>query len=336
MKDFESFRQEETGMSAGIVGTGSALPARVVSNQELERLVDTTDEWIRSRTGIESRHIAVEETTTSMAVEAAEKAMKNAGVTADEIDLIIVGTVSGDMHFPSTACQVQKEISAGNATAFDINAACAGFLFGLAIADAYIRSGMARTALIIGAETLSKLTDWSDRGTCVLFGDGAGAAVVQKKEEGILSIAQGSDGAGGGALTCRDRENSNPFMTQAMMNTDPDHTHMNGQEVYRFAVKTVPVIIEKALEKAQLGPEDIKFFLLHQANIRIIEAVARKLGQPAEKFPTNLQKCGNISAGSIPVLLDYVHQEGMLQKGDKIVLAGFGGGLTFGAAVLIW
>lgn len=323
-------------MAAEIIGTGSALPARAVSNRELEALVDTTDEWIRSRTGIEQRHIAVEETTTEMAVEAALRAMENAGVSPEEIDLIIVGTVSGDMRFPSTACQVQKAISASGATAFDINAACAGFLFGLAICDAYFIAGRAQTALVIGAETLSKLMDWEDRSTCVLFGDGAGAAVIRNGGPGILSIVQGSDGAGGDALTCRDRKADNPFMAHGTSKEQPEYTCMNGQDVYRFAVRTVPLTIERALEDAGLHPDDIQFFLLHQANIRIIEAVAKRLGQSMEKFPTNLQKCGNISAGSIPVLLDFVNRKGKLHKGDKIVLAGFGGGLTFGAAVLVW
>lgn len=320
-------------MSTRIIGTGCYLPERIVSNQELETLTDTTDEWIRSRTGIEKRHIAVEETTTFMAIEAAKRAIQNAGISADEIDLLIVGTVSGDMCYPSTACQVQSGVFAVNAVAFDINAACAGFLFGLAIADTYIKSGMARTALIIGAETLSKMMDWSDRNTCVLFGDGAGAAVVKKDETGIVSMIQGSDGLRGGALTCHNRPVNNPFVRnlQAL-----DHTKMDGQAVYRFAVKTVPAAIAKALEKADMEADEIKYFLLHQANIRIIEAVAKKLNQPIEKFPTNLQECGNISAGSVPVLLDFVNQAGKLKKGDKIILAGFGAGLTWGAAVLIW
>ena len=268
-----------------------------------------------------------------MAAEAAKKALQNAGIRADEIDLLIVGTVSGDTNYPSTACNVQSAISAMNATAFDINAACAGFLFGLTIADAYIRSGMAQTALIIGAETLSKMMDWSDRSTCVLFGDGAGAAVVKRDETGIVSMIQGSDGSRGGALTCHSRPVNNPFIK----NIQPlDYTKMDGQAVYKFAVKTVPAAIAEALEKAGTEADEIKYFLLHQANIRIIEAVAKKMNQPIKKFPTNLQECGNISAGSVPVLLDFVNQSGMLKKGDKIVLAGFGAGLTWGAAVLQW
>ena len=320
-------------MPARIIGTGSALPALLVSNRELEKIVDTTDEWIRSRTGIESRHIAVEETTTSMAIEAAKKALQDAKASPEELDLIIVGTISPDHYFPSTACEIQSALGAVNATAFDISAACAGFLFGLGIVDAYMKAGTVRTALVVGAETLSKMMDWNDRSTCVLFGDGAGAAVVRSDESGIMSMVQGSDGARGNALTCEGRRVNNPYKKN---DTSLDYTKMNGQEVYKFAVKTVPKSIEEALLKADVKADDVKYFLLHQANLRIIEAVAKRLGQSIEKFPTNLQECGNISAGSVPVLLDYVNREGMLQKGDTIVLAGFGAGLTWGATVLIW
>lgn len=320
-------------MPARIIGTGSAFPALLVSNRELEKIVDTTDEWIRSRTGIESRHIAVEETTTSMAIEAAKKALQDAKASPEELDLIIVGTISPDHYFPSTACEIQSALGAVNATAFDISAACAGFLFGLGIVDAYMKAGTVRTALVVGAETLSKMMDWNDRSTCVLFGDGAGAAVVRSDESGIMSMVQGSDGARGNALTCEGRRVNNPYKKN---DTSLDYTKMNGQEVYKFAVKTVPKSIEEALLKADVKADDVKYFLLHQANLRIIEAVAKRLGQSIEKFPTNLQECGNISAGSVPVLLDHVNREGMLQKGDTIVLAGFGAGLTWGATVLIW
>ena len=320
-------------MPARIIGTGSALPALLLSNSELEKIVDTTDEWIRSRTGIESRHIAVEETTASMAIEAAKRALQDAKVSPEEIDLIIVGTISPDHIFPSTACEIQSALGAVNATAFDISAACAGFLFGLGIVDAYMKAGTVRTALVVGAETLSKMMDWNDRSTCVLFGDGAGAAVVRSDESGIMSMVQGSDGARGNALTCEGRRVDNPYKKN---DTSLDYTKMNGQEVYKFAVKTVPKSIEEALLKANVKADDVKYFLLHQANLRIIEAVAKRLGQSIEKFPTNLQECGNISAGSVPVLLDHVNREGMLQKGDTIVLAGFGAGLTWGATVLIW
>ena len=320
-------------MPARIIGTGSALPALLLSNRELEKIIDTTDEWIRSRTGIESRHIAVEETTTSMAIEEAKKALQDAKASPEELDLIIVGTIAPDHYFPSTACEIQNALGAVNATAFDISAACAGFLFGLGIVDAYMKAGTVRTALVVGAETLSKMMDWNDRSTCVLFGDGAGAAVVRSDESGIMSMVQGSDATRGNALTCEGRRVNNPDKKNDI---SLDYTKMNGQEVYKFAVKTVPKSIEEALLKANVKADDVKYFLLHQANLRIIEAVAKRLGQSIEKFPTNLQECGNISAGSVPVLLDYVNREGRLQKGDTIVLAGFGAGLTWGATVLIW
>ena len=320
-------------INAVITGIGGYVPEDVLTNEDLCKMVDTTDEWIRSRTGIESRHIAVEETTTSMAIEAAKKALQDAKVSPEELDLIIVGTISPDHYFPSTACEIQSALGAVNATAFDISAACAGFLFGLGIVDAYMKAGTVRTALVVGAETLSKMMDWNDRSTCVLFGDGAGAAVVRSDESGIMSMVQGSDGARGNALTCEGRRVNNPYKKN---DTSLDYTKMNGQEVYKFAVKTVPKSIEEALLKADVKADDVKYFLLHQANLRIIEAVAKRLGQSIEKFPTNLQECGNISAGSVPVLLDHVNREGMLQKGDTIVLAGFGAGLTWGATVLIW
>ncbi|MCI9665503.1 MAG: ketoacyl-ACP synthase III [Lachnospiraceae bacterium] len=320
-------------MSARIIGTGSCLPSLVVDNRKLEEIVDTTDEWIRSRTGIESRHIAVEETTTSMAIAAAQAALEDAGISAGQLDLILVGTISGDCVFPATACQVQSALGAERAVAFDISAACAGFLFGLGIVDAYMKAGRIRTALVIGAETLSKMMDWKDRSTCVLFGDGAGAAVLREEEQGILSILQASDGQKGDALICENRRVNNPYRENS---NELDYTKMNGQEVYRFAVRTVPQSIEKALDEAGVGADEIKYFVLHQANIRILEAVAKRLGQPFEKFPTNLQKCGNISAGSVPVLLDEINRAGKLQRGDKIVLAGFGAGLTCGTAVLTW
>lgn len=320
-------------MAARIIGTGSYLPSLVVSNNDLEKIMDTTDEWIRSRTGIERRHIAVEETTTSMAVLAARAAMENAGIGPEELDLILVGTISGDCYFPSAACQVQSALGADKAVAFDVSAACAGFLFGLGIANAYIRAGMIKTALVIGSETLSKMMDWTDRSTCVLFGDGAGAAVVREDDQGILSLLQGSDGKSGDALVCENRRVNNPYKESSR---ELDFTKMNGQEVYRFAVRTVPRSVEEALSAADTKADEIKYFVMHQANIRILEAVAKRLEQPFEKFPTNLQECGNISAGSVPVLLDEVNRAGKLKRGDKIVLAGFGAGLTCGTTVLVW
>lgn len=320
-------------MTTRIIGTGSSLPETVVTNDFLSTIMDTSDEWIASRTGIRERRLAKLETTASMSSQAAERAMEDAGVTAEEIDLIIVGTLSGDYRTPSTACEVQAAIGAVNAAAFDINAACTGFMAALHTAHAFLQLGTYKKALVIGAETLSKIMDWNDRSTCVLFGDGAGAAVVSREDRGILSFMQGSDGTKGMALTCMDRVNNNPLVHNSL---ELYYTHMNGQEVYKFAVTKVPECIHQVLEEANLKTEDIKYFILHQANIRIIQSVAKRLKVPEERFPMSLQHCGNISAASVPILLDEVNRKGLLQRGDKIVMAGFGGGLTWGADVVEW
>ncbi len=320
-------------MTSRIVGTGSFLPETVVTNDDLSKIMDTSDEWISSRTGIRERHLVKEETTASMAAEAARRALANAKVTAEEIDLIIVGTLSADHLTPSTACEVQAAIGAAHAVAFDINAACSGFLFSLNTAYAYMQAGMAETALVIGVETLSKIMDWDDRGTCVLFGDGAGAAVVKKDEEGILGFDQGSDGERGMALSCINRTNNNPLVKTDLT---PGYVKMDGQEVYKFAVTSVPESIQRAVTAAGLQIEDIKYFALHQANIRILQSVAKRLKVDVNKFPISLDHCGNISAGSVPILLDEMNQKGMLERGDKIVMSGFGGGLTWATTVLTW
>ena len=321
-------------MKIKITGIGSCLPELCVTNDDLGKWIDTSDEWIRTRTGISKRHIAVEETTSSMASEAAKKALEDAGISSAEIDIIIAATISADKHLPGLACEMQKNIGAENAVAFDINAACSGFLFAMNTAAMYLQNGEYKNALVIGAETLSKMIDWTDRSTCVLFGDGAGAAVLSAgKEEGILSMIQHSDGSRGDVLSCLARKGNNPYKKG---DTSLSYISMDGQAVYRFAVKTVPKVIKDAVDKAGMRLEEIDFFLLHQANYRIIEAVAKRLGQPMEKFPVNLFDCGNISAASVPILLDNVNKHGMMTKGMKIVLAGFGAGLTWGATVLNW
>lgn len=320
-------------MRTRIIGTGSCLPETIVTNDDLSQIMDTSDEWISSRTGIRERRLARAETTAAMSAAAAKRAMENAGVTAQEIDLIIVGTITGDYITPSTACEIQAALGADKAVAFDINAACSGFMFALHIVDAYIKSGIYRTALVLGAETLSKIMDWNDRSTCVLFGDGAGAAVVRSGETGLLAYDQGSDGARGMVLTCRNRKNNNPFIKNS---TELSYIHMDGQEVYRFAVTTVPASIRKVVGEAGLSIEDIDYFALHQANIRIIRSVAKRLKVPEDKFPTSLDHCGNVSAASVPILLDEMNRKGMLKPGMKIVLSGFGGGLTWGSAVIEW
>lgn len=329
-----------------ITGTGSALPGRIVTNKELEQMVETSDEWIRERTGIGERHVSVGETVVTLASEAARKALEQAGKRAEEIDLILVATCSPEQYLPCCACQVQADIGAVNALAFDVNAACSGFLFALNTADAYLRTGLAENALIIGSEVLSKLVDWTDRSSCILFGDGAGAVVVEQCEvsSGILGRALHSDGAGGGVLQCGARELTTPYARTSAVKTDQNQTtdsrehyiQMDGQEVYRFATRRVPQCIEEALSDAGLAVPDIDMFVLHQANARIIDAVAKRLHADREKFPTNLERVGNLSSASIPVLLDKLHKQGKLHRGDRIVLAGFGAGLTIGACVMTW
>mgnify|MGYP003092084475 FL=1 len=329
-----------------ITGTGSALPGRIVTNKELEQMVETSDEWIRERTGIGERHVSVGETVVTLGSEAACKALEQAGKRAEEIDLILVATCSPEQYLPCCACQVQAAIGAVNALAFDVNAACSGFLFALNTADAYLRTGLAENALVIGSEVLSKLVDWTDRGSCILFGDGAGAVVVERCEAspGILGRALHSDGTGGGVLQCGARELTTPYARTSAAKTDQkqqtdDREHyiqMDGQEVYRFATRRVPQCIEEALSDAGLAVPDIDLFVLHQANARIIDAVAKRLHADREKFPTNLERVGNLSSASIPVLLDELHRQGKLHRGDRIVLAGFGAGLTIGACVMTW
>lgn len=320
-------------MTSRIIGTGSCLPKTVVTNDYLSTIMDTSDEWISSRTGIRERHLVKEETTASLSIEAGKQALADAGVTPQELDLIVVGTLTGDHVTPSTACEVQAGLGAVNAVAFDINAACSGFMFSLHTVDAYIRSGMCRTALVIGAETLSKIMDWNDRSTCVLFGDGAGAAVVRADETGLVAYDQGSDGEKGHFLTCLNRTNNNPLVqTEKTLG----YTYMDGQEVYKFAVTYVPASIQKVLKGAGLQPDEIKYYVLHQANLRIIQSVAKRLKADLDKFPISLDHCGNVSAASVPILLDEINKKGMLQKGDKIIMSGFGGGLTWGTSLIEW
>ena len=320
-------------MTSRIVSTGSYLPLNKMSNDDLADLVDTSDEWIQARTGILYRHIATEETTVSMAVSAGKKAMEHGSVSAEDIELIIVATISPDSFMPSTACEVQEALGAKNAVAFDINAACSGFIYALHTAHAYIQSGLYKTALIIGAETLSKMVDWKDRSTCILFGDGAGACILKEDRVGILSLMQKSDGSKSQVLYCKNRETHNPYIKG---NRNPQYMVMNGQEVYKFALKKVPESIKEVVEKAQVELDTIKYFILHQANKRILFSVAKRLSLPIEKFPMNLDQCGNTSAASIPILLDEMNQKGMLKQGDKVVLSGFGGGLTWAGTLLEW
>ncbi len=320
-------------MTTKIIGTGSYLPETIVTNDDLSKIMDTSDEWISTRTGIKERHLVKEENTTFMCVEAAKRALANANMSAEDIELIIVGTITGDHVTPSAACEIQAAIGAKKAVAFDVNAACSGFLFALHTAHAYLQAGIYKNALLLGAETLSKIMDWSDRSTCVLFGDGAGAAVVCTEEQGLLAFEQGSDGAKGHVLACRNRVNNNPLVNNPI---ELDYVHMDGQEVYKFAVSTVPKSISRVLEKAGVTAEEVDYYVLHQANIRIIQSVAKRLKLSEDKFPISLDHCGNISAGSVPILLDEMNRKGMLKRGDKLILSGFGAGLTWGTALLEW
>ncbi|GFI42771.1 MAG: ketoacyl-ACP synthase III [Dorea sp.] len=341
-------------MTATICGTGSHIPSYTMDNHDIAKLVDTSDEWVRERTGIVRRHIIQKETTVSMAAEAGRKALKDAGISPEEVDLILVSTISSNLILPCAACEVQKELGAVNATCFDLSAACTGFVLAYNTAMAYITGGLCRTALIIGSESLSNLTNWKDRGTCILFGDGAGAAVLQAKtsprgasqEEGekleaYLPVTH-SDGSRGAALTCKSRHDFNGLTDenrQSNAETLLDASHymqMDGQAVFKFAVKSVPEVIGEALRLNKLRASDISYYILHQANQRIVEAVAKRLGEPIEKFPMNLSEYGNTSSASIPILLDEMNREGRLKAGQKIVLAGFGAGLTWGAAIVPW
>lgn len=329
-------------MTTRIIGTGSFLPENIVTNEDLSRIMDTSDEWIRTRTGIRERHLVKEETTAGMAIEAAKKALDNAGMKAQELDLILVATITGDHITPSAACEVQAGIGADKALAFDLNAACSGFLFALNTAHAYLTGGFCKNALIIGVETLSKIMDWRDRSTCVLFGDGAGAAVLKQDKAGLRGFDWGTDGAKGMVLSCKNRDRQNPLTHSGITQVEAhslqsvDYVHMDGQEVYKFAVTTVPVSIQRALDMAGVAAEDIKYYILHQANLRILQSVAKRLGVPQDRFPISLDHCGNISAASVPILLDEMNGKGLLQEGDKVVLSGFGGGLTWGSAVIEW
>ncbi|MBO4946407.1 MAG: ketoacyl-ACP synthase III [Lachnospiraceae bacterium] len=328
-------------MAVRIIGTGSAIPDRIVKNEELETFLDTSDVWIKERTGIASRHAATTETTTSLAAEACRRALENSGKKPEDIDIILAATVSPDCTFPCLACEIQAAIGADQAVAYDINAACAGFLFALNSATAYIECGMYKNALIVGAEVLTKIVDWNDRSSCILFGDGAGAAVVEKQEgtEGVTAMVQGANGKKGMALYRYEGTVTNPFREAAATEEEAPGTgylEMNGQEVFRFAISQVPESVQEVLDKAGWQKEEVGHYVLHQANARIIQSIAKRLGEPEEKFPMNLQNYGNMSSASIPVLLDELNREGKLERGEKLVLSGFGAGLTYGATALIW
>jgi 3-oxoacyl-[acyl-carrier-protein] synthase-3 len=324
--------------TVSIIGTGSYVPEKVLTNNDLARLVNTSDEWITTRTGIKERRIAAkDETTSEMGTKAALKALEQAKVSPTEINLILVATATPDMLFPATACFVQKKIGAANAACLDISAACAGFLFGIEIAQQFITSHSYDTVLVIGAEKLTSITNWTDRSTCVLFGDGAGAAVLRHRgsPHGVISTHIGSDGQftdilfmpGGGSLCPITRDNADLNLATI---------HMAGKEVYKQAVIAMIDASKKALEKAGLSIEDIACVIPHQANLRIIEAVADRLKIPIERFYVNLDKYGNTSAAAVAIALDEANRTGRIKHGDYVLMVVFGGGLTWASTIIEW
>lgn len=309
-------------MNAGIIGLGSYVPEKVLTNTDLEKVLDTTDEWIRTRTGIQERHIAAaDENTSHMAIKAAEKAMQNAGITPDQLGLILVATVSPDQAFPSVSCQITEHFGI-QCAAMDIAAACSGFIYGLVTAKQFVENNSYEYILVLGVEKLSKLTDWEDRNTAVLFGDGASAAVISKVSEGrgILSYELGADGSGGKHLYLNENH----------------HISMNGREVFKFAVRQMGESAVSVLQKAGLNKEDCDFLIPHQANIRIMEAARERLDLPEEKMSKTVHKYGNTSAASIGLSLMEELEQGKVKDDDILVLVGFGGGLTWGAVTIKW
>jgi len=322
----------------GIIGTGKYVPEKILTNSDLEKIVETNDEWIVSRTGIRERHIAApHEATSDLSYEAALKALDSAGMKAEDLDLIIIATVTPDSAFPSTACILQDKLGAKGAAAFDLSAACSGFVYSLATAVGFIQNGMYNNALIIGADTLSRITDYTDRNTCVLFGDGAGAVIIGEVPEGrgFQSFDLGAEGSGGNLLKLEAGGSRLPASQQTV--EDKKHfIYMNGREVFKFAVRVMGSATERVLTKAGLGKEDIDLFVPHQANIRIIQSAMQRLDLPPEKCVINVDKYANTSAASIPLALVEAAEEGRMKEGDTVLMVGFGGGLTWGASVLIW
>ena len=322
-----------------ITGTGSALPTKILSNSDLERMVETSDEWITTRTGIKERRIATEdEFTSTFAAEAALRALNMAGIEASELDLIILGTVTPDFPFPATSCIIQQKIGAINAAVFDISAACSGFIYGLSIADKFIRTGTVKKVLVIGAEVLSRIVDWTDRNTCILFGDGAGAAVVEvcESDTGILSTHIFSNGSFWNTLYLPACGSRNPASRTSTIDERLFYLRMDGNDVFKHAVRAMEEAANCALAANGMSQPDISLFIPHQANRRIIEAVGKRLKLPPEKVFINLHKYGNTSSASIPIALDEANREGRLNPGDIVLLDAFGAGFTYGTALLRW
>lgn len=321
----------------GIIGLGHYVPEKVLTNKDLEKMVDTSDEWITTRTGIKERHIASkDEAASDLAINAAQEALKDAGIKPESLDLIICATVTGDMPFPSVSCLVQKAIGAQNAACFDISAACAGYVYGLITAKQFVASGTYKNVLVIGTEKLTSVTDWQDRNTCVLFGDGAGACVVAPvKEGGILSTCLGSDGAMGDLLMIPAGGSRNPA-THETVDEKMHYIKMRGNELFKLAVKIMADAANNALKQARLDCKDVDCFIPHQANIRILLAVAKRLGLDTGRIFMNIEKYGNMSSASTAVALYEAVKSGKVKKGDIVVLDAFGAGLVWGACVIKW
>ncbi len=322
-----------------ITGTGSAVPEHILTNRDLEKLVDTNDEWITTRTGIKERRIAAaDEYTSTFATLAGRRALEMAGISAEELDLIILGTVTPDFPFPATACIVQKELGAKNAAAFDLSAACSGFIYGLNMAEAQIKSGMAKKALVLGAEVLTRVVDFSDRNTCILFGDGAGAVVLEADsgDQGILSTHIFSNGCHWDLLYQPGAGCRHPASDAATIDEKLYYLRMEGNEVFKHAVRAMGDAAVAALEANQLTADQLSLLIPHQANRRIIEATGKRIGLPEEKVFVNLHKYGNTSSASIPIALDEANREGRIKTGDLVLLDAFGGGFTYGSALIRW
>ena len=315
-----------------IMATGSALPERVLTNADLEKFVDTSDEWIHTRTGIRQRHVAAEgETTGDLATLAAQRALDAAGVKPSELDLIILGTTTPDIIFPSTACLVQHRLGANGCAAFDVNAACSGFVYALGVADKFIRSGQSKKVLVIGAETLTRMVDWTERETCVLFGDGAGAVVLEASSEpGIYATCLHADGGHKELLY-------NPVGVSVGFKDEPNHgvrIRMSGREVFKVAVKTLDSLVEETLEAAGMNASQLDWLIPHQANLRIIEATAKRLNMPMDQVIVTVDKHANTSSGSVPLALDSAVRSGKVKRGQNLLLEAFGGGFTWASALL--